>query len=770
MITNKGDDLKITLQESNIQKVRVFTTDINKYIEKIPKDNVVNISAAELINSELKSGVIAYVAAKSSADNGFEDGKFDTTNVEYTDIYYKDINESFSTPEDEATKEYSDQLEAIKKDLTNKLSNKAEQKDLSNEVSDRKKADAELEESLGQILELFVNSATNEFNAKAEKKDLTDETTTRKAKDEELQRQLNDLQDTTSSINTKLNSKAEQTNLANEVSDRKKADDDLQKKISQLQNKVQIDIEDKLYSKIDRADFEKANSSKTDNSDLIKETTERKANDTQIQNNIESCINNIMFYASSDQSFDDFLSSHNLKKYYAYSTSKDGIENFSTTPFDNYSFIGAYIGNKDNEQPIEYAKYNWKAASKKEHTAYLSLGETICWEEDSFTLDKQTVVAYINYNDKIVVKKLEPGTYKTDDTTIVKSITFSTDFLGSAEYVGVYYDYSDNISEDPTSYHWSSIQEFSPFFNLALQTSDEWSGWIDIGDFNTFNYTFGKNVQLCNTVEKDRNITFSIEIELKDYDITEDDSKQPKLILQGGNNGITSFDLGKALGDKIQARDGVYYIKQTMKAIRASDIFKFQIMLDYCIAKFRYRKLKVEYGTQPTPYIKNALDLPKKYTLSVKSGIDSYIAVDGKKLCVINDAGISIFAIRYASQPQIVYGCSSIYPHEAQAKFSKVSSYFDDCVIVVVGREKFYNNYIFDEPFEPYGIDLSDGRLYNMPNKKASMVFICQKGMNKGEAYYLLDENNPVEFTAQVNYGKLEENKNSNGKNIFFNK
>lgn len=770
MITNKGDDLKITLQESNIQKVRVFTTDINKYIEKIPKDNVVNISAAELINSELKSGVIAYVAAKSSADNGFEDGKFDTTNVEYTDIYYKDINESYSTPEDEATKEYSDQLEAIKKDLTNKLSNKAEQNDLSNEVGDRKKAYTELKGLIDSKYSEITNGINDKILSKAEKKDLTDETTERKAKDEELKRQLSDLQDTASSINTRLNTKAEQSNLANEVSDRKKADDELQNKISQLQTKVQTDIEDKLYSKIDRADFDKENSSKADKSDLTKETTERKSNDAQIQNNVESCINNIMFYASSDQSFDDFLSSHNLQKYYAYSTSKDGRENFSTTPFDNYSFIGAYIGNKDNAQPTDYAKYNWKAAKKKEHTAYLSLGETICWEEDSFTLDKQTVVAYMNYNEKIVVKKLEPGTYKTDDTTIVCSITFSTDFLGSATYVGVYYDYSNEASTDPTSYHWSCIQEFSPFFNLALQTSDEWSGWFDIGDLNAFNYVFGKDVQLCNTVEKDRNITFSIEIELKDYDITEDDSKQPKLILQGGNQGITSFDLGKALGDTIKARDGVYNIKQTFKAVKASDIFNFQLRLDYCIAKFRYRNLKVEYGTQPTPYIKNALDLPQKYTLSVKSGNDSYIAVDGKKLCVINDAGISIFAIRYASQPQIVYGCSSINANDAKSRFSKVSSYFDDCVIVVVGREKFYNNYAFDAFFEPYGIDLTDGRLYDMPTKKASMVFICQKGMNKGEAYYLLDENNPVEFTAQVNYGKLEENKNSNGKNIFFNK
>jgi len=127
--------------------VRVFTTDINTFIEKTPSDNVVNISAEELINSGLKSGVIAYVCAKSSADSGFEDGKFDTTSVEYTDIYYKDINESFSNAEDEVAKEYSDKLEALKKDLLTKINNKAEQNDLSNEVGERKKALAEFQES-----------------------------------------------------------------------------------------------------------------------------------------------------------------------------------------------------------------------------------------------------------------------------------------------------------------------------------------------------------------------------------------------------------------------------------------------------------------------------------------------------------------------------------------------------------------------------------------------------------------------------------------------
>lgn len=269
MITNKGDDLKITLQESNIQKVRVFTTDINTYIEKTPKDNVVNISAAELINSKLKSGVIAYVCAKSSADSGFEDGKYDTTNVEYTDIYYKDINESFSNAEDKATKEYSNQLEAIKKDLTSKLNNKAEQNDLSTEVGDRKKADAELKDLIDSKYSEITNGINDKILSKAEKKDLTDETTTRKAKDEELQRQLNNLQDTTSSINTRLNTKAEQSNLANEVYDRKKADEDLQNNISSLQTKVQTDIEDKLYSKIEK---ETAEIKKSEDSRVTAET------------------------------------------------------------------------------------------------------------------------------------------------------------------------------------------------------------------------------------------------------------------------------------------------------------------------------------------------------------------------------------------------------------------------------------------------------------------------------------------------------------------
>jgi len=228
--------------------VRVFTTDINTYIEKTPTENVVNISATELINSGLKSGVIAYVCAKSSADSGFEDGKYDTTNVEYTDIYYKDINESFTTAEDEVAKEYSDKLEALKKDLLTKINSKAEQNDLSNEVGERKKALAEFEESAKYLFDLLYNSIAGALNNKAENNDLSDETTTRKTTDEELQRQLTDLQDSTSSINSKLNTKAEQTNLANEVYDRKKADDDLQNKISSLQNKVHTDIEDKLYS------------------------------------------------------------------------------------------------------------------------------------------------------------------------------------------------------------------------------------------------------------------------------------------------------------------------------------------------------------------------------------------------------------------------------------------------------------------------------------------------------------------------------------------
>ena len=293
MVTNKGDDLKITLQESNIQKVRVFTSDINKYIEKIPKDNVVNISAAELINSELKSGVIAYVCAKSSADSGFEDGKYDTTNVVYTDIYYKDINESFSNAEDEAAKEYSDQLEAIKKDLTNKLSTKAEQKDLSNEVGDRKKADTELKDLIDSKYSEITNGINDKILSKAEKKDLADETTTRKAKDDELQRQLTDLQDTTSSINTKLNSKAEQSNLANEVFERKKADEDLQNKIEKETAEIKKSEDSRVNAETQRVNAEKTRESQFSSTKAACETATEKANAAieQVNAAIESKTN-----------------------------------------------------------------------------------------------------------------------------------------------------------------------------------------------------------------------------------------------------------------------------------------------------------------------------------------------------------------------------------------------------------------------------------------------------------------------------------------------
>lgn len=769
MITNKGDDLKITLQESNIQKVRVFTTSINKYIEKIPKDNVVNISATELINSELKSGVIAYVCAKSSADSGFEDGKYDTTNVEYTDIYYNDINESYSTPEDEATKVYSDQLEAIKKDLTSKLNNKAEQKDLSNEVGDRKKAYTELKDLIDSKYSDITNGINDKILSKAEKKDLTDESTTRKAKDEELQRQLNDLQDSTSSINTKLNFKAEQSNLVNEVSDRKKADDDLQNKISSLQNKVQTDIEDKLYSKIERSDLEKETADrKTKDEDLQNQvntlktdTSELKTNDTQIQNYVDSYINNIMFYSSSDQSFDDFLSSHKLKKFYAYSTSKDGKENFSTTPFDNYSFIGAYIG---NTQPTDYAKYNWKAAKKKEHTAYLSIGDLICNQGESFTLENETVVAYTNDKLNIAVKKLEAGTYTADNSNAVYSTTFSTDLIYSATHVGVYYDYSDKISEDPSSYHWAPIYEKTDGQNLALNTSDEWSGWFNVGDLNVMNATFSKKVQLCSTVQKDTYFAFSIEIEFKDIEQTTDASKEAFLLYQETNGGISGWT-----GKNYEAEDGVYYLKYTSKAVRTSDVFTFQFRCDYTTAKLRYRKLKVEYGTQPTPYVQNGLDLPKKYTISVKSGNDSYIAIDNKKLCDINDSGLSAFFIRYASEPQIVCGISGQQYYMVSNNIANNLSKYKDCVLVIVGFKKFdLHFYGFMSLLSQYGVNISDGKLSEMDLNKGSMVIICQKGLNKGEAYYQFDKDNPVEFTAQVNYGKLEPNKKSNDKKDIF--
>jgi len=134
-----------------------------------------------------------------------------------------------------------------------------------------------------------------------------------------------------------------------------------------------------------------------------------------------------MFYAASDQSFDDFLSSHNLKKFYAYSTSKDGRENFSTAIFKTAKYIGVCIAPSNSIGTADYAKYNWKVITNKnkiKHTCFMRLGDYIGTNGDTITLDKQTMVAY-TFGDSICrLQLVNAGTYTVNDKFFSKEIGY----------------------------------------------------------------------------------------------------------------------------------------------------------------------------------------------------------------------------------------------------------------------------------------------------------------------------------------------------------
>lgn len=70
------------------------------------------------------------------------------------------------------------------------------------------------------------------------------------------------------------------------------------------------------------------------------------------------------FHISTGQNLQDLINSQKVNVFYAYSTSKDGSQNFSTTEFADATYIGTYIGS-ETSQPTDYKKYSWIAKSQQ---------------------------------------------------------------------------------------------------------------------------------------------------------------------------------------------------------------------------------------------------------------------------------------------------------------------------------------------------------------------------------------------------------------------
>lgn len=95
MVIKKGNDLILDLAVdiADISMIKVYTTDINKCIEKTDISSTkLYISADELAN--LNSGVISYDVYRNVAELKFDDGTYNNIFTVYTDYYYLDTDEN----------------------------------------------------------------------------------------------------------------------------------------------------------------------------------------------------------------------------------------------------------------------------------------------------------------------------------------------------------------------------------------------------------------------------------------------------------------------------------------------------------------------------------------------------------------------------------------------------------------------------------------------------------------------------------------------------
>ena len=116
MIINKGDDLILTIKDSTAKQIKIFTNGIDTITKDI-SDTTVKIDSTEL--ATLKSGVIAYYLIYYTDDSSFKDGKYNRSEIVFTDYYYRDTSETYTPIDDDATtgKDYSEQIAIIKKQI-----------------------------------------------------------------------------------------------------------------------------------------------------------------------------------------------------------------------------------------------------------------------------------------------------------------------------------------------------------------------------------------------------------------------------------------------------------------------------------------------------------------------------------------------------------------------------------------------------------------------------------------------------------------------------
>lgn len=145
--------------------------------------------------------------------------------------------------------------------------------------------------------------------------------------------------------------------------------------------------------------------------------------------------------------------------------------------------------------------------------------------------------------------------------------------------------------------------------NLALNTSDQWSDWFSWGGSGENFVQQFQQVYLDRTVKAGDVLTFSFEFEVQKRTILDNinwmwfpQSSPPSDTVKN----ITGW--GITIKNDIPHSDlGVTYNVGQLDTRYDGNTFSFGLRIDNTEAVCRFRKLKVEYGTEATLWVPNKL-------------------------------------------------------------------------------------------------------------------------------------------------------------------
>ena len=159
-------------------------------------------------------------------------------------------------------------------------------------------------------------------------------------------------------------------------------------------------------------------------------------------------------------------------------------------------------------------------------------------------------------------------------------------------------------------------------------------------------------------------------------------------------------------------------------------------------------------------------DTPPMYSLNATAGNkdigdNSRISFNGKQLAIYASRGHTIYFLRGGVSPSVVftksydtYDMGSLATDMATYLTSNDTNTYNDCVLVIIGFDALSVNDDLRNALKKYGYG-GDGLLYNVSRSRTSFVFIGQKGMPEGTAYYKMSKTEKVSLTASVSNGVL---------------